>query len=39
MLLPREEDVIIQRVPRDLYAHPKSGFREFYDARREGPGY
>jgi hypothetical protein len=26
-----EEDVIIQRVSRDLYANPKSGFREFYN--------
>jgi len=26
-----EEDVIIQRVSRDLYASPRSGFREFYN--------
>jgi hypothetical protein len=39
MLLPWEEDVIIQRVSRYLHAHPKSGFREFYDARHEGPGH
>jgi len=26
-----EEDVIIQRVSRDLYANPRSGFREFYN--------
>ena len=26
-----EEDVVIQRVSRDLYANPKSGFREFYN--------
>jgi hypothetical protein len=26
-----EEDVIIQRVSKDLYANPRSGFREFYN--------
>ncbi len=26
-----EEGVIIQKVSRDLYANPKSGFREFYN--------
>jgi hypothetical protein len=31
-----EEEVIIQRVSHDLYANPRSGFREFYKRVTKG---